>query len=472
MDSVQAHPTPAASLAVRSLGERLDALTGRAGTWRLVVLLSFGGCFEFYDLFLTAYLSPGLERAGIFHAHGVLLGLSDQAGFAAVTFAGLFVGTIAFSPVADRYGRRTIFTVSLLWYSAMTCLMALQNTAAGIDLWRFVAGIGIGVELVTIDTYLAELLPRRVRGRAFAFNQAIQFAAVPIVALLCALLLGTHFLGLEGWRWVVLIGSSGALCIWQLRRSLPESPRWLLQQGRAQEAWAVVRALERRSGMIRDTAEPLETPPPPLSGTDASTGRLAEIFRRPLRGITVMLSVFNFFQTVGFYGFGNWVPKLIEAGGASVVQSLDYAVAIAVAYPAGPLLCLLFADRLERKWQIVAAAVGTAASGLLFVRLHGPIPLILCGVLITLCNNLLSYAYHAYQSELYPTRVRARAVGFVYAWSRLSTVFTSLMIGFVLGRFGPHGVFTFIAASMGVVCLSIGVFGPRTRALSLEQIAS
>src|SRR5580692_11794132 len=259
MDNAQARPIPRDSLAVGSLGARLDALTGRAGTWRLVVLLSLGGCFEFYDLFLTAYLSPGLERAGIFHAHGILLGLSDQAGFAAVTFAGLFVGTIAFSQVADRYGRRTIFTVSLLWYSAMTFLMALQNTAAGIDLWRFIAGIGIGVELVTIDTYLAELLPRRVRGRAFAFNQAIQFTAVPIVALLCALLLNTHPLGISGWRWVVLIGASGALCIWQLRRSLPESPRWLLQRGRAEEAWEVVRNLERRGGVTSpDTTKPLE----------------------------------------------------------------------------------------------------------------------------------------------------------------------------------------------------------------------
>jgi MFS transporter, putative metabolite:H+ symporter len=403
MDTAQAHPTVAGSPEISSLGERLDALTSRAGTWRQVVLLSLGGWFEFYDLFLTAYLSPGLERAGIFHAHGVLLGLSDQAGFAAITFAGLFVGTIAFSQVADRYGRRTIFTVSLLWYSAMTFLMALQSTAAGIDLWRFMAGIGIGVELVTIDTYLAELLPRRVRGRAFAFNQAIQFTAVPIVALLCALLLNTHPLGLEGWRWVVLIGASGALCIWRLRRGLPESPRWLLQQGRTREAWAVVRGLERRSGITPDPAEPPES----ARAASAGMGQLAEIFRRPLLGITVMLSVFNFFQTVGFYGFGNWVPKLIEAGGASVVQSLNYAVAIAVAYPAGPLLCLLFADRFERKWQIVAAAIGTAATGLLFVRQHSAIPLIFCGVLITLCNNMLSYAYHAYQSELYPTRIRA-----------------------------------------------------------------
>ena len=450
------------------LGERLDALSGRAGIWRLVGLLSLGGCFEFYDLFLTGYLSPGLERAGIFHAQGIIFGLPDQAGFAAVTFAGLFVGTLAFGQVADRYGRRTVFTASLLWYSATTILMALQSSAAGVDLWRFMAGIGIGVELVTIDTYLAELLPPRVRGRAFAVNQAIQFTAVPLVALLCAVLLNTRPLGLDGWRWVVLIGASGALCIWQLRRRLPESPRWLLQQGRAAEAWSVVQTLERRSGVMAPAPSPVARDA--VAGPAA--GRLTEIFQRPLLGITLMLSVFNFFQTVGFYGFGNWVPKLIESGGASLVQSLNYSVAIAIAYPAGPLLCLLIADRFERKWQIVAAAVGTAAFGLLFVRQHSAVALIACGMLITLCNNLLSYAYHAYQSELYPTRVRARAVGFVYAWSRLSTVFTSLMIGWVLGHFGTGGVFTFIAASMGVVCVCIGGFGPKTRGLSLERIAS
>jgi len=108
---------------------------------------------------------------------------------------------------------------------------------------------------------------------------------------------------------------------------------------------------------------------------------------------------------------------------------------------------------------------------LLFVAQRGALALIGCGVLITLSNNLLSFAYHAYQAELFPTRVRARAVGFVYAWSRFSTVFTSLMIGFFLERFGTAGVVGFIAASMAIVCVSIGVFGPRTRGLALEEIA-
>jgi putative MFS transporter len=452
-----------------ALSARLDRLPGCWAVWRLVILLSLGGCFEFYDLFLTAYLSPGLEAAGIFRKGAAgLFGLSDQASFAAVTFGGLFVGTIAFAQVADRFGRRAIFTGSLLWYSAMTLAMACQSTAPGLDTWRFLAGIGIGVELVTIDSYLAELVPKRFRGRAFAVNQAIQFLAVPAVGLICAALVPIAPFGVAGWRWVVVIGAAGALVVWRLRRALPESPRWLVQKGRSAEAARIVAAIESQSAA--QTRGPL---PPPALGADEPQmkGHLREMFQPPLRSRTLMLAVFNFFQTVGFYGFGNWVPKLIEANGVDVLHSLRYSVAIALAYPVGPLLCTLFADRFERKWQIVAAAIATAAFGLLFARQSAPAMLIALGVLITLSNNLLSFAYHAYQAELFPTRIRARAVGFVYSWSRLSTVFTSFMIGFFLDRFGTAGVFGFIAISMGVVCVSIGVFGPRTRSLALEEIA-
>ncbi len=462
------------------IARRLDRLPGAWRVWRLVLLLSLGGWFEFYDLFLTAYLSPGLEAAGIFrHGASGLLGLSDQALFAAATFAGLFVGTIAFAQVADRFGRRPIFTFSLLWYSAMTVGMACQGTAAGLDIWRFLAGIGIGMELVTIDAYIAELVPKRLRGRAFALNQSIQFLAVPFVALVCALVVPRTPFGIAGWRCVILLGATGALVVWRLRRNLPESPRWLASRGRIDEASAIVGALESRCAIpttapLAPTASPsaISAKPSPHAAASPEQGSLRQIFRSPLRSRTLMLCVFNFFQTVGFYGFGNWVPKLIEANGLDVLHSLHYSVAIAVAYPIGPLLCLGLADRYERKWQIVAAALGTATFGLLFVQQRAAVALIACGVAITLSNNLLSYAYHAYQAELFPTPIRARAVGFVYSWSRLSTVVTSLMIGFFLDHFGTVGVFAFIASSMLIVCVAIGVFGPRTRTLALEEIAT
>ena len=85
-----------------------------------------------------------------------------------------------------------------------------------------------------------------------------------------------------------------------------------------------------------------------------------------------------------------------------------------------------FADKFERKWQLVGAAICIGVFGVLFSQQSTMPLLILCGVLITLSNNVLSYSFHSYQSELFPTRIRARAIGFTYAFSRISTVFASL----------------------------------------------
>jgi len=221
------------------LAARLDRLPMSRHIWYLVTLISLGGCFEFYDLFLTAYIAPGLSRAGYFTPESLgpfgLLAPLHVAGigtFVFAFFAGLFVGAICLGHVADNYGRRTVFTFSLIWYSITTAIMAVQTSGFGVDLWRFIAGIGIGVELVTIDTYVAELVPRSHRGRAFAYSQFFQFLAVPVVAFAAWLLVPNAPLGFEGWRWVVLIGSAGAIAIWFIRLGLPESPRWLARHGR------------------------------------------------------------------------------------------------------------------------------------------------------------------------------------------------------------------------------------------------
>ena len=450
---------------------RLDRLPATRHIWRLVTLLSLGGLFEYYDLFMTGYVVPGLVKAGLLTnvAVGIFTG---PALFVAATFTGLFIGTFVFGFVADKYGRRSIFTVSLLFYSAATLVMAFQDSGLSVCLWRLIAGIGIGIELVTIDTYIAELVPKHVRGRAFAYNSVVQFAVVPVVAFLSYLLVPTAPLGFDGWRWVVAIGSLGALFVWFLRRGIPESPRWLLQQGRVAEAEAVTAAIEARVTADLGGA-PLPQPAPHAVERTETTGRFAEIWQAPYRTRTLMLMAFQFFQTFGFYGFSAWVPTLIaQQVGIDVRGSLLYSFIIAIASPFGPLLAMAFADRFERKWQLVAAACGVGVFGVMFSLQSTMALLIVFGVLITLCNNVLSTTFHGYQTELFPTRVRARAVGFTYSFSRVSTVFVSFVIAFFLQTAGTKGVFGLIAFAMLMVVLSIALFGPRTRDLELERIST
>jgi putative MFS transporter len=449
---------------------RLDRLPSTRHVWLLIALLSLGGMFEFYDLFMTAYVIPGLMKAGLLANVAVSI-FAGPALFVAATFTGLFIGTFAFGHVADKYGRRTIFTYSMLWYCAATLVMAFQNSGLGVCLWRLIAGIGIGVELVTIDTYLSELVPKSMRGRAFAFNQAMQFSVVPVVAFIAYQLVPISPFGIDGWRWVVLIGSIGALFVWFIRRAVPESTRWLINQGRLDEAEAVTAAMEAK--ILADLGgAPLPVPASHSVEKVEPLGRLSEIFEGPYRSRTIMLMVFQFFQTFGFYGFAAWVPTLIaQQVGINLSTSLLYSFIIAIANPFGPLLAMSFADKIERKWQLVGAACCIGVFGLLF-SFQSTMPLlILFGVLITLSNNVLSYAFHGYQTELFPTRVRARAVGFTYSFSRISTVFASFIISFFLAVAGTKGVFGLIAFSMAMVVAAIGGWGPRTGNRELEQIS-
>jgi putative MFS transporter len=337
-----------------------------------------------------------------------------------------------------------------------------------IDVSRFIASVGIGVELVTIDTYVAELVPKQIRGRAFAVNHSVQLAAVPIVALLSWQLIPLKPLGMDGWRWVALGPALGAIFVWWIRRTVPESPRWLAAKGRISEAEQITAMIEAH--VAPQAGGELPEPVPTVAET-AGKASLSEILRPPYTRRTIMLVLLNFFQAIGFFGFNNWTPALMESRGASFVKSLQYSFFIATLFPITPLFIAMFADRIERKSQVMIAAICVAGFGLAFSQQYTTARLIAFGGLLAASTILLSYAFHAYMSEVYPTRVRARAVGFVYSFSRLSTVFSSFMIAFFLQRFGTIGVFTFIASAMFVVVLSVGILGTRTRGQALEEIA-
>jgi putative MFS transporter len=433
----------------------------------LVALISLGGFFEMYELFFTAYITPGLIKSGILTSTTQsFFGFSGIGAFIAATFAGLFVGTFFLGFLPDRYGRRFVFTYSLLWYTVCTVIMAFQTTADGVLLWRFIAGIGIGVEIVTIDAYITELVPAHMRGRAFALNQAVMFSAVPTVALLSWWLVPLAPLDVEGWRWVIMIGAAGAVVIWFIRRAVPESPRWLAQNGWEEEAERVTARIEDR--VSAEYGQPLPSPVPSATRVKPGKASFSEIWTAPYKTYFLMLIVFNFFQTIGYYGFANWVPTLLVAKDITVTKSLFYSFIIAIAYPIGPLLAMTFADRVERKWVIVGAAFCIAVIGATFSQLTTPALLIVCGVLMTFANNTLSYAYHAYQAEVFPVRIRGRAAGITYSASRVGAMSSGFLIAFFLKEYGVNGVFALITGAMIVVMASIGIFGPRIKDLDHE----
>ncbi len=452
--------------ALDGIAERLDRLPPSRFMRRLVARISIGGWFEFYDLFMSAYISLGLFKEGLFSSTGS--GVGAFASFVGAGFLGMFGGTLIFGWVSDRFGRRVTFVWSLTFYSVMTLAMALMPSALLIDIFRCLAGLGIGVQIITIDSYISEVVPTPQRGRFIAFSQALTYSAVPVVALLSTLLVPHAIAGISGWRWVSMIGSLGVLFVRPLQHGLPESPRWLQAHGDARRAEESVLSIETA---VRAQGHELSPPRPQPSGTTYPVASWWEMWSPIYRLRSFMLIAFNFFQTIGFYGFVSWVPILLFKEGVSYVHSLWYTFAIALASPLGPLVAMYVADRFERKRQVVNLAAAIGVLGLMFAQMRGPLGIISTGLAITVANNWFSCAFHAYQAELYPTRIRARAVGFVYSWSRFSAVFVGFWIAYALSRFGANGVFILIAAAMSVAALIVSCAGPLTNRKPLEMLA-
>jgi putative MFS transporter len=464
-----------------SIAARIEQIPVGKFHRRFIALVSLGGWFDFYDIYMMAYIGAALQQSGFLTLH-------QFTNVIAAGFLGMFTGTILFGMGSDRMGRRSAFVAMLLIYSLFTLAGAFAPTAGWLLVLRFFAGIGIGAELVVIDTYVSEMVPSSARGRYVAITQTAGFTAVPIVAILVRLLVPTHF-AMAGWRWVMVIGSLGSALAWYFRRRLPESPRWLESRGRHAEAEQALALLAAESPPRRQPeSRASEVAPPEASETTVSStstahttctpasvnaerASFAQLWRSPYRRRTIMLVIFHALQTIGYYGFANWAPTFLLRRGVSLLHSLEYTLLIALVSPLGPAIAVLTSDKLERKWTIVAMALLIAACGLGFALWTLPTLIVLSGALVTLCSNWFSALLHAYQSELFPTRMRATGVGFTYSWSRLSASFSSLLIGAVLVRAGVGGVFTLLAAAMLGVALVIGIFGPRTNRIALEQLA-
>ncbi|MFI7103100.1 MFS transporter [Streptomyces sp. NPDC050161] len=440
---------------------RLDRLPASRWHRRLTFIVGIGAFFDLYEIFLGGVLAAVLAEQ--WH-----LGHAAKSWVIAAGFLGMFVGANVLSVLADRLGRRRMFLVNLGAYSLFSLLSAFAPDLPSLLVLRFLAGLGLGAELVLVDTYLAEFLPRAVRGRYVAYAYTFGFVGVPVAALLGARLVAAHqVLGMAGWRWLLIAGALGAVFIQLMRSRLPESPRWLTVQGRDAEAERIVGDIEEQ--VARESGGTL----PSVPEADAVPERrvpLREMFRGDLRRRTLMWWVFQVLQTVGYYGFGSLAPVVLTAKGYTVTDSLLYAALSFSGYPIGAALSIPLIDRIERRTLIIASALGIAACGLAFGFAAVPWAIVTFGFLLTVCSNVFSNAFHVYQTEIFPTGLRSSAIGIAYSLSRLTSVVLPFIALSVLTDLGAVGVFTGSAVLMVLLCLDVALFGPRSTGRSLERI--
>jgi MFS transporter, putative metabolite:H+ symporter len=449
---------------------RIDRLPPSRYLVKLVARIATGGWFEFYELFMPGFISLGLVNAGIYSlSPGSMFDAHLFASFLASFFFGMFLSAAVFSFISDRLGRRAIFIQSMVVYSIAQFSIAFLSNPAAIDLARFIAGIAVGMQLINNDSYITELTPRATRGRYMTVAYVFVLSAIPVAAFLAAALVPHAPFGIDGWRIVVAIGAVGGILVLWIQRGLPESPRWLESKGRIAEADAQVAKIE--AAVAAELGRPLPTPSAEAVDTTAGKGRWTEMFSPFYRRRTIVISVFQFSQTIAVFGFTSFVPVLLVKQGFTIIHSLYYTAMIVLLAPVGAACASYFAERIERKWQLVGSAIMIAAAGTVFANAHTVPVVMISGGLISFFNNWLIAIFHPYAAELFPTRIRARAVGFTFSWSRISSIFVGYWVASLLANFGPPGVFAMIGVAMLAIVIGVGVFGPRTNGKSLEVLS-
>jgi MFS transporter, putative metabolite:H+ symporter len=452
-----AAPTPATATS-----SVLDQLPVSRWHWRLVVLVGLGSFFDLYEVFLGGVLAPVLAKE-------FGLGTLGKSMVIAAGFAGMFVGANVLSVVADRLGRRRVFILNLALYSLFSIAAAFSPNIETFLVLRFIAGIGLGAELVLVDTYLAEFTPARARGRMTAWAYTIGFLGVPLAALLGGKLVARHELfGIEGWRWLLLFGGLGAVLVLALRTMLPESPRWLESRGRDAEAREVIADVAAK--VAPDIALPTQTAAAQSEDDARSVSEVLRIAFRDYRKRTVMLVIFQVLQTVAYYGFGTLAPLVLVSKGFNVTESLGYAALSFAGYPLGSLISVPLVERFERKYLIVASALGIAVCGIVFAAAESVVVIVVAGFLLTAVSNIFSNAFHIYQAEIFPTAIRSTASGFCYSLSRATSTVLPFVAVPALAAVGPVAVFSGAAVLIVLLCLDVGLLGPRSTGLQLEAV--
>src|SRR5579875_1729633 len=473
-------PAPAAT-SPRQIVARLERIDIWPLPYLYIGIIGAGFIFTFYDIF-NINVSFVQTCAEISRGCTPAKALGSLSFPVLLNLIGYVVGTLGLSPLSDRIGRRNMLLVTMVITGLGSLYTAFVPDLANFDAARFITGIGIGADLAVVNTYINEVAPRGQRAK-YTSLIFIASAIGAFVAVWLGLVLTTPSapwpLGLPGavggtfgfgWRLMYLIGMLLAVVGVLLRVQLPESPRWLLGEGRAGEADAVVTAMEERAARRGPLAEPGQAVPGPArpAGRIPYTGLLTS--RVYLPRIALLFSMW-FIGYITVYSY--------SAGFTSILASLKYpppeaGVIVAVSvlgFIAVAFFAYFFIEKLERKYWVPVAAVLTIIGGVIVAEGGTDITVaFLGGAVIFFGFNLWVPASYSWTAESFPTRARTTGFGIVDGAGHVGGG-----IGLaVVAPFLPHmSVLGALMLLGGFLCVAavIAQFGVRTRGRRLDDIS-
>lgn len=445
--------TTAQQSAALTAGERLDRLPFGKPHRRILALIGGGMFLDGMELYLAGGVLGALVKDGYST-------VALNAQFVSWTFLGLVVGAWLSGVLGDRFGRRFCYQLNLAIFGLASLAAAAAPSMQMLIVFRFVMGIGLGAEIVVGYGTLVEFVPASVRGRAIAM-----LAIITNTSLFVAGFLGLWIIPNFGWRYMFLIVGVGALIVWFLRKSMPESPRWLESKGRFEEADRILRRIEAEAG----STEPVRQS---TARIEAAPVSLAVVFSPPIILRTILGVLLNVVMGFCLYGFIGWLPTFFVKQGVSIAASLEWTTVMALGGPIGAFIGLLVADRYGRRPCIVASSLVAAAVAVVYPMMHEPYLLMATGfVLVTSIYVLLAVGFALYVPELFETRYRLRGAGVCSTAGRLTTAGVQFAVVALFGWGGVAAVVGLLVVLLLVQAIAFALFGVETRQRSLESIA-
>jgi putative MFS transporter len=430
--------TDAGTRTSSTLSERLDRLPFTRPHLRVLTGSGIGWALDAMDVGLISFVIAALAAQWD-------LVPSETAWIASIGFVGMAIGASVGGLLADRFGRRQVFALTLLVYGLATGASALVGGLAALLILRFLVGLGLGAELPVASTYVSEFAPARIRGRLIVILEAFWAVGWTLAALIGYFVIPASE---NGWRWAFALGAIPAAYALIVRWGLPESARWLERRGRFAEAETVVRRFEDAAGSV-PTATPVRADVPPAAATSLGQ-RLGALWAKEFRVRTACLWLVWFCVNFSYYGAFIWIPSILVAQGYDLVRSFGFTLVITLAQLPGYAVAAWLIEVWGRRATLSVFLVGSAVSAIFFGTASGPGAIIAAGMALSFFNLGAWGALYAVTPEMYPTSLRATGTGWAAGVGRIASIVAPLVVPPLLIAGGAPVLFVVFAVFFAV----------------------
>jgi SP family arabinose:H+ symporter-like MFS transporter len=391
-----------------------------------------------------------------------------QEGWAVgVVLIGCMFGAGLAGPLSDRIGRRRFMRVSAVLFLVSAVGCALPRTMTEFVVFRFVGGLGIGSAAVLSPLYIAELAPARIRGALVSVNQLAIVTGILLAYFVNWIFAGA---GPDNWRWMYGMGAVPSILFFLLLLGVPESPRWLVKNGREEEARAVLTradGAEAAAAGIRDIRDTLAL----------EEGSFREIFRPAFRRPLLIAVVLAFFQQVtGINAILYYAPRIFEGAGFARLSAIGQSTVVGLVNMLFTVVAILLADRVGRRPLLLVATGGMGLSLVLlgaafrFPVLPASALLVIILFYIAFFASAMGPLVWVVMSEIFPIKVRGGAMGLATVVLWLADFAVTLTFPVISDRFHPSAAFWLYAAMCVLDLAFIWFFLPETKGKTLEEI--